>query len=132
MKQYKSKTGDLLHVYFRFDEENQSRVNISPPEEFLQVSLIPLSKTGTDAHKHVDNKREISITQESWVVVKGKIEVCYYDMDGSLLGIEQLGVGDCSVTFGGGHSCRGLEEDTLIYEFKNGPYLREKKDKESL
>jgi len=37
--------------------------------------------------------------------------------------------GDCSITFCGGHNYMCLEDDTLIYEAKTGPYLGVEKDK---
>ena len=38
--------------------------------------------------------------------------------------------GDCIVSMSAGHSFEVLEDDTLLYEFKNGPYYGTEKDKE--
>jgi len=40
-----------------------------------------------------------------------------------------LDVGDCSVTLGGGHTYLILEDDTLVYEYKTGPYKGIENDK---
>ena len=40
-----------------------------------------------------------------------------------------LNVGDCSITLGGGHNYLILEHDTLVYEYKTGPYKGQKLDK---
>lgn len=37
--------------------------------------------------------------------------------------------GDCSITLYGGHNYVSLEEHTLVYEYKTGPYLGQEKDK---
>ena len=43
---------------------------------------------------------------------------------------ETLESGDCIVLFSGAHSLECLTDDTLLYEFKNGPYFGPEKDKE--
>ena len=40
-----------------------------------------------------------------------------------------LNVGDCSITLEGGHTYTILENDTLIYEYKTGPYKGQENDK---
>ena len=37
--------------------------------------------------------------------------------------------GDCSMTFEGGHTYTILEDDTVVYEYKTGPYHAQKMDK---
>ena len=37
--------------------------------------------------------------------------------------------GDCSMTFEGGHTYTILEDDTVVYEYKTGPYQGQKMDK---
>ena len=69
-----------------------------------------------------------TIAQESWVVLKGKIEVNFYDTNGLLLQSEILGAGDVSITLYGGHGYKILE-DSIAFEFKSGPYLGKDLDK---
>ena len=38
--------------------------------------------------------------------------------------------GDCSMTFEGGHTYSILEDDTVVYEYKTGPYFGQILDKE--
>ena len=40
-----------------------------------------------------------------------------------------LEVGDCSMTFRGGHTYEILEDDTVVYEYKTGPYKGIENDK---
>ena len=84
-------------------------------------------------HQHIWKSGEEScIAQESWVVIKGSVECNLMDTDGATLSKPILEVGDCSVTLGGGHTYLILEDDTLVYEYKTGPYNGQELDKEFL
>ena len=41
----------------------------------------------------------------------------------------ELGAGDCVVVFKAGHGFEVLEDNTILYEFKNGPYFGVEIDK---
>lgn len=112
-----------------------SRANFSEDSEFLQVALIAIPiDTHFRAHKHLERSRNILNlrAQESWVVISGKVEVTYYSESGVSLGSHVLVRGDCSITFRGGHSYRSLDEQALVFEFKNGPYEGVEVDKRFL
>ena len=132
----------LLHIIYResdFYNINGNRQDIVGPDEFLQLSSMNMKKGHTfEPHQHIwkdgedkDGEDKV-IAQESWVVVKGSVECNFYDTDGTLLGKPILKQGDCSVTLGGGHTYLILEDDTLVYEYKTGPYKGRKLDKEFL
>ena len=70
------------------------------------------------------------IAQESWVVIKGAVIVKMYDLDDALIATPILKAGDCSMTFQGGHTYEILEDDTIVYEYKTGPYKGQENDKE--
>ena len=46
-----------------------------------------------------------------------------------VIGDEIIKTGDCSITFEGGHTYTILEDDTIVYEYKTGPYYGQKLDK---
>jgi hypothetical protein len=120
----------LLHVINKRDDITEERTDLSPGTEFLQGACKKVHKDHVfNAHYHIPNERITTITQEAWVVMAGKIEGKYYDSDNTLLTTHVLSAGDVSITFRGGHAMRILEDNTLIYEFKTGPYLGQKKDK---
>ena len=52
-----------------------------------------------------------------------------YDTDEVFLCEEIIFPGDCSITFEGGHTYEALEEDTIVYEYKTGPYTGQNNDK---
>jgi hypothetical protein len=119
----------LLHVVGRGSELEAKRVNLTDPSEFLQVASLRLS--AGDAfrpHRHLPITRITTITQESWVVVRGVVIASLFDLDDSLLAEVPLHAGDLSITFFGGHTYR-CAEDAMVYEFKTGPYLGVERDK---
>ena len=127
----KCEPGKLLHLINRFDEID-GRTDIAPEEQFIQAATIKFPQGGKKfrTHQHIwkPGEKEV-IAQESWVVLKGSVECHFYDTDGELLGKPVLNVGDCSITLGGGHNYLILEDDTLVYEYKTGPYKGQKLDK---
>ena len=128
----------LLHIIHKSDEfhtiENGHRRDVVGEKEFIQLSALNMPKGHTfRPHQHIWKPgEEQCIAQESWVVIKGSVECHFYDTDGTLLDKPVLNVGDCSVTLGGGHNYLILEDDTLVYEYKTGPYKGQKLDKEFL
>ena len=123
----------LLHIINRFSDINK-RTNIVPSEHFLQCASLQLKNGDTfKAHKHVwKNGKEKVIAQESWIVVKGKVRCIFYDIDDTIIATPVLNQGDASFTFEGGHNYEILEDDTLVYEYKTGPYEGQENDKEFL
>ena len=128
-------TGELLHKVVRMAEtlhKTLNRVDFSDSSEFLQGAVISIpSNHQFAAHVHIERSRRFSNlrAQESWVVVRGQVEVDYYSEFGVLLGSRTLGEGDASITFRGGHGYRTKGEGALVFEFKSGPYEGQELDK---
>ena len=119
----RTKPDTLLHLVYRRSEIN-GRTNISPENEFLQLASIQMKKGQTfKAHKHIIHEKVTNIAQESWLVVQGSVECIFYDLDDTVIARPILKAGDCSMTFRGGHNYLILEDDTVVYEYKTGPYL---------
>lgn len=127
-------SGKLLHIIWRYNDGEPGKMNFIVPEhEFMQGAAglhLPKGHTFGGAHKHLPQKRVTDKTQESFVVVKGTVEIGVYDLDHKLLAKNILNEGDCYIYLGGGHSFNVLKDKTFIYEFKNGPYYGREKDKE--
>tara|TARA_B100000965_G_scaffold112172_2_gene92607 strand:- start:1572 stop:1976 length:405 start_codon:yes stop_codon:yes gene_type:complete len=132
MKIYSNVEKDtLLHIISKADDIVNERHDITPVNYFLQVGAMRLNNNRTfDRHYHIKNERHTDETHESWIVIKGKIKAILYDLDNTLIHEEILGPGDCVITVKGGHNWLCLEDNTLAYEFKNGPYKGNKADKE--
>ena len=54
---------------------------------------------------------------------------CPYILDDTILATTILKKGDASFTLYGGHTFKVLQEDTIIYEYKTGPYEGQQLDK---
>jgi hypothetical protein len=52
----------------------KQRKDLVPDSGFIQVSTLKLPIVTFKPHKHIKLIRETDITQESWVVIKGKIK----------------------------------------------------------
>jgi len=132
MKIYSKVDGRLLHIINRVDEFS-GRKEVIPEDNFLQCATLkmPLGKT-FPPHKHIikDRHYKEQIAQESWVIIKGKVRCYLYDIDDTLLATPILTPGDASFTLYGGHTYKILQEDTLVYEYKTGPYEGQELDKE--
>ena len=133
-KIYSKDNTTLLHIVNKVGDINK-RVDIIPEDNFLQLAALKLEKGKTfRPHEHIWKKNNVDecIAQESWVVVSGKVKFFYYDLDKKLLGEEILNPGDCSITLQGGHTYEILEKDTIVYEYKTGPYEGQLLDKRFL
>ena len=133
MKKIYSKkyTSTLLHAIVRSNfYKEEGRVDISPDDEYLQLAKMHHSKGQKfKPHKHIFLIRQTNVTQESWVVVTGSVKVKLYDLDDSILVEEVLKAGDCSITYHGGHEYEIMEDNTVVYEYKTGPYMGQNRDK---
>ena len=121
----------LLHIINRFDEI-EGRTDVAPEDQFIQLATLRMEKGKTfRPHKHIWKpaaKLEV-IAQESWVVIQGSVKIFMYDLNDKLIGTEIINQGDCSMTFEGGHTYEILEENTVVYEYKTGPYTGVENDK---
>ena len=121
---------EILYSVIKFHEIEENRKDLSPETEYLQVSCKKLKKADTfRPHKHLPLERKILTTHESWIILTGSIKAKLFDLDDSLYSEEILSSGDCLVCFSAGHSFEVLEDKTILYEFKNGPYYGVEKDK---
>lgn len=118
-----------LATLFYFDAL-VARQDLLEPDSILQVAVIPFQRGSTVApHRHLGIQRSISGTQEVWVVARGTITVQMFDLDDSPIDCFRLVERDVFVTLSGGHAILEVEEDSILYEIKNGPYLGESNDR---
>jgi hypothetical protein len=129
-KIFSETTGRLLHLIYR-KTDFLGREELVPEQENLQVAALKISVGNKfKPHRHIFkqiNQTE-TIAQESWVVIAGRVEVDYFDEKDDFIQSVILGAGDCSITLYGGHGY-SVDADSLIYEFKTGPYLGQSLDK---
>lgn len=127
----KVKPNKLLHMVNRLSDIN-GRTDVVPEENFIQCATLKMDSGKTfKPHKHIEKERHYhnQIAQESWVVIKGRVKCKFYDIDDSLIAEPTLEEGDASFTLHGGHTYEILESDTIVYEYKTGPYEGQSLDK---
>jgi hypothetical protein len=133
MTDIKSKvTGEILHKIFRHDDFEDGRIDLIDPNEFIQCAALVMHKGKTfRPHRHnVSNVLENDkIAQESWHILKGSVEVTFYDLDDTVLHVDILKRGDTSFTLRGGHNYRVLSNKAKVLEYKTGRYYGQKDDK---
>ena len=121
----------LLHIVNRL-EDITGRNDIIPSNNFIQCATLKMEKGKTfDPHKHITKNRHYpeQIAQESWVVIKGSVKCILYDLDNTIIAEPILKAGDASFTLYGGHTYKILEDNTVVYEYKTGPYEGQELDK---
>lgn len=122
----------LLHIIQRKRDIVQGRVDLVDPNELLQIASIRQSKGVTyQPHKHVYKRLpHEGVTQESWCVISGVVQVTLYDIDDTVLHTDVLESGDISITLDeGGHNYLFMADESVIYEYKSGPYYGQEEDK---
>jgi cupin fold WbuC family metalloprotein len=121
----------LLHIIVRKEDITQGRQDIVSEEHFIQCSILNMEEGKTfRPHKHIWKERTRNvIAQESWIVIQGSVKCIFYDLDDSIIDEPILYPGDASFTLEGGHNYLILEDNTLVYEYKTGPYEGQALDK---
>ena len=126
MKEIYSKSipNKLLHIVIRKQDLTPGRKDVVPEDNFIQCAILNMKKNKTfKPHKHIWKERTRNIiAQESWVVIQGKVKCHFYDVDDTLIEEPILESGDASFTLEGAHTYTILEDNTLVYEYKTGPY----------
>lgn len=119
----------LLHMVVR--DVPEGRVNLCPPEQFLQCATLKLPKGTTfRAHRHIPKQVTEIMVEESWHVLSGSAHLFAYDTDGTFLDRVPLLPGDTSFTFGGaGHNYEIMSHNFRCLEYKVGPYIDQEHDK---
>jgi cupin fold WbuC family metalloprotein len=126
----KQDESSLLLAINRADEITNERTDICPDNEYLQICTKQMSKGVTfKPHRHNKLIRTTDITQEAWIILQGSVAASFWDVNDKVIYETTLNAGDCAVVFKAGHGFTVLEEGTVLYEIKSGPYYGIEKDK---
>lgn len=128
----KIKPDKLLHI-INYLSDIDNRTDVVPSNNFIQCATLKMQKGKTfSPHKHITKDRHYpeQIAQESWVVIRGSVKCILYDIDDTVIIEPILKAGDASFTLYGGHTYEILEDNTIVYEYKTGPYEGQSLDKE--
>jgi hypothetical protein len=107
----------------RSDCEPEKTVFLTPSHLEMQAGFIVYKKgENITPHYHLPSNRIIKKTTECLIVKKGKCLVDIFDNDQFFLSTHTLNRNDIILIVGGGHGFR-MQEDTVLFEIKQGPYL---------
>jgi len=79
---------------------------------------------------HRVNRQGKYRTHEFLFVVQGKLGATFYTLDKKFIISKVLEAGDYVCLYSGGHGFRVLEDDTMFFEVKHGPFIGIEQDKE--
>ena len=90
----------LLHIVCRPAELADVRNDIVDEEQYLQLAILNFNKGKTfKPHKHIyKTVPKSAIAQESWVVMSGRVEATFYDLDDSIVEKRILETGALDLT----------------------------------
>ena len=114
--------GQLVAIVLRANHKINNIEFVTDENQPLQVG-VHQKKAGISLspHIHLSNTKVVKEIQEVLYVVKGKIRVTLYTIDGEVIDVVDLGQGDSIVQISNGHGVEILE-DAQIFEVKQGPY----------
>ena len=117
---------DILAIIVYNDYKKDGLEFLTPGDFPQQMAFISYKKgKTTQAHIHNIVKREVSFSQETLFIKKGKIKFNIYDKGKKYFDSRILETGDIIFLANGGHGNEVLE-DTEMIEVRQGPYLGEK------
>lgn len=123
--------GERIAIHIEKKDISEGLNFYSDTGDFLQVGTWRYN-AGLYLGPHIHNEgtdREIDRTQEVVHVLEGMLQADILTEEGVLLDTLTLKKGDTLVLLSGGHGYRILEDNTVVLEIKNGPYLGPEKDR---
>lgn len=118
------KLENKLYSYIIFPEMEKRNLEFySPTETSLQLGFMK-KNVGEKIvpHKHNYQKRIITDTQEVLFIIKGRLNINFYDDFNKKFHTEQVYAGCVIHLIYGGHGFEFLENSEM-YEVKQGPYI---------
>ncbi len=115
--------GQILCYVIRENIRPEKTIFITEPDNKQQVGFIVYPKESVIArHVHKPIERRVVGTGEVLILRKGQCQLEAYDDQKCLVKRVDLYPNDVIVLVGGGHGFR-VQEDTVLLEIKQGPYL---------
>lgn len=103
-----------------------SKTQFLTPDHFgQQIGMIVCGAGGEiPAHVHLPAVRTVHGTTECIIVRKGKCEIDIFNSKKKFMATRSLQEGSIVLLLDGGHAFR-MQEDTVLFEVKQGPYIGE-------
>ena len=124
-------SGEIIAKIYRNSVWPENLNFYTKDKDFVQVSTWNYNKgKHLKSHRHKIAERISDRTQEVVFVKSGKMNAFFYSEDNNLVCEKIINAGDFIIIFSGGHGYDIFEDQTQIFEIKNGPYLGIDIDKE--
>lgn len=120
--------GQHIATVIRRDYAPSKTTFVTPDSYYQQAGFVVYPAGGeVPRHHHLPLQRHLVGTPETLMIRKGVVEADLYAMDKTFLTTLTLNEGDMILLVSGGH-CFRFQEDTILFEIKQGPYtgLKEK------
>ena len=117
------KAGEQIIAIIIYHRYSKDGIEFFTPGDFSQQLGYMKHKKGDSIQQHMHKlqARNISYTQETLFVKRGRVKVNFYTDDKAFLTSRELESGDVVLLASGGHGFEFLEETEMI-EVKQGPY----------
>ena len=123
--------GNRYAVFGDTNEIDYGTTFFGSPDEMLQFSALKYKKGKVfQNHVHKYRPRTVERTQESWIVLKGKVRVFVFDENKEKIHEQIMTAGQFFISYRGGHGYEILEDDTIVIENKLGDFIGVEADKE--
>jgi hypothetical protein len=116
----------VFAVIADFSDIPEGTIPVTHPERSLQMLMMKRKKghvVSNHMHKHM--VKSTKRAEEAVVVIRGEIKAKISDRKKHLIGIFTIKTGQCLMVIDGAHEVQ-ITKNTLLYEFKNGPYIADK------
>ena len=122
IEEIKSAGGSLAYIVRRETTSDETTF-VTPDDLPFQIGFV-VYEAGKEVprHVHLPVERHLSETSEMILVRSGRCHVDLFDDDRELVATRELREGDVVLLVSGGHGFR-MEEDTVLLEVKQGPYI---------
>lgn len=125
--------GNRLALHLTLDDVNSGLNFFTGEDEFLQLGAWRYeSGKQLAAHNHNIVPRNSDRTQELVVVLKGELVATIYSEEDELIDTVPVRTGEVLLLQSGGHGYEITQEDTVVFEVKNGPYPGAETDRRRL
>ena len=132
MKQISHKN-EVVAIFHKLSEWKEGLDFLTDDNAYIQAGTWNYNKAKVlKAHRHKINPRTINQTQETFILLSGRLRVDLYDENNSIFAQEELGAGDIGIILNIGHGYYILEDNTKVLEVKPGPFTSVEKDKEMI
>lgn len=120
-----TKNGVVLARHITSEDINPGLNFFSKDSDFIQVGVWGHYEKDKELKSHIHNNvnRVANRTYETLYIIKGSIEATIYDLNENFVDKFAVNKGDILVLLESGHGYTIKEDDTIVLEVKNGPYL---------